>query len=77
MARPDRSVVVHECFFEGQAKNVKTAISEIVKKDSLSAGDTKAVRILADVYDSLISLVPGNHAHHLEDCSNDRGEESQ
>lgn len=77
MARPDRDITIHECFFKKQANNVKVAISEIMKNDSLSAGDTKAVRILADVYDSLISPVPENHAHHLEDCNNNRGEESQ
>ncbi len=58
MARPHREIIIHKMFFEKQAKDVKTAILEIVKKDSLSAGDTKAVRILTDVYDSLSSLVP-------------------
>lgn len=77
MARPNREITIHECFFEKQAKDVKTVISEIVKKDSLSVHDTKAVRILTDVYDSLISPVPKNYVHHLEDCKNDRVEESQ
>lgn len=47
------------------------------KKDSLSAFDTKAVRILTNVYDALISPVPENYEHHLEDYNNDRVEESQ
>lgn len=77
MARPNRDITVHRCFFEEQASNVKTAISEIIKKDSLSDGETKAVRILTDVYDSLISLVPESCVHHLEDCNNNRGGEFQ
>lgn len=77
MAGPCREIIIHECFFKKQAKDVKTAILEIVKKDSLSVGDTKAVRILTDVYDSLISLVPKNYVNHLEDCNSDRVEESQ
>ena len=77
MASQNRSITVHECFFKGQADNVKTVISEIVKSDSLSAADTKAVRLLTDIYDSLISLVPENYEHHMEDCNNGRGEESQ
>lgn len=77
MARPNRSITVHECFFTEQAGKIKTAISEITKKDSLSAFDTKAVRILTNVYDALISPVPENYEHHLEDYNNDRVEESQ
>lgn len=63
MARPDRSITVHECFLIEQAGKVKAAISEIMKKDSLSAADTKAIRILTAVYDSLISPAPENHGH--------------
>lgn len=77
MARPDRTINVHESFFFKQERDVKSAISEIIKKDSLSFGDTKAVRILTDVYDSLINLVPENYEHHPADCNNDLGEESQ
>ena len=77
MARPDKTINVHESFFTKQAKVVKAAISEIMEKDSLSVGDTKAVRILTDVYDSLSNLVPENYEYHPADCNNDRSEESQ
>ncbi len=77
MARPDRRITVHECFLTEQAGRVKTVILEISKKDSLSASDTKAIRVLTDVYDSLVNPVPENYAHHPEDCNNSRGEESQ
>ncbi len=77
MGKPSRSVTIHECFFAEQARKVKSVISEISKKDSLSVFDTKAIRVLADVYDSLTNPVPENYAHHQADCNNGRFEESQ
>ena len=42
------------------AEKVKEAIGLITEKDSLSAGDTKAIRILTDVYDILLNPVKEN-----------------
>lgn len=77
MASSDRSITIHKCFFIEQASKVKTVISEILQKKSLSAGDTKAIRVLTDVYDSLVNPVPENYVHHRADCSNGHCEESQ
>jgi len=77
MGRPSRSVAVHECFFMEQAKRVKSAISEILQKDSLSVADTKAIRVLTDVYDSLTNPVLENYVHCRADCNNGHFEESQ
>ena len=64
MARPDKSIAVHECFFMEQASKVKSAILGIMQKDSLSAADTKAIRLLTSVYDSLTNPVPENYVDH-------------
>lgn len=77
MASPDRSITIHKCFFIEQASKVKTVISEILQKESLSAGDTKAIRVLTDVYDSLVNPVPENYTHHWANYSSGYREESQ
>ena len=74
MSRPNRNISIHKCFFAEQANKVKLAISEITQKDSLSAVDTKAIRILTDAYDSLTNPVPENYAHYQADCNNGCGE---
>ena len=35
-----------------------------MQKDSLSAADTKAIRLLKSVYDSLTNPVPENYVDH-------------
>lgn len=77
MGRPNRNISIHECFFAEQARKIKSAISEISQKNSLSAGDTKAIRVLTDVYDSLTNPAPENYEHYQADCNNGHGEESQ
>lgn len=64
-------------FFNRTGRQGKNSYIRNFKKDSLSASDTKAIRVLTDVYDSLVNPVPENYAHHPEDCNNSRGEESQ
>ena len=68
MASPDRSITIHKCFFIEQASKVKTVISEILQKESLSAGDTKAIRV---------NPVPENYTHHWANYSSGYREESQ
>lgn len=77
MSKPNRNITIHKCFFAEQANKVKSVISEISQKDSLSAVDTKAIKILTSVYDSLANPVPEKYAHHQADCNNGHDEESQ
>ena len=42
MARPNRMVSVHRCFFENHAKEIKNVIGLITKRDSLSDDDLQA-----------------------------------
>jgi len=54
MARPNRMVSVHRCFFENHAMKVKNVIGLITKRDSLSDDDLQAVKVLMDLYKELI-----------------------
>lgn len=54
MARPNRMVSVHRCFFENHAMKVKNVIGLITKRDSLSDDDLQAVRVLMDLYSDLV-----------------------
>ncbi len=53
----NNQITVHKCIFEEQARKVKDAIRDITQKDSLSAGDTQAIRKLSEVYDVLSNPV--------------------
>lgn len=77
MACPNREILIHKCIFTEQSKKVKEAITYILQKDSLSASDTKAIRLLTEVYDALVNSVQENYEHHQADCNNGRFEESQ
>ena len=65
MARTNIQITVYKCIFTEQARKVKEAINDIIKKDSLSAGDTQAIRKLSEVYDVLSNPVEENRDLHL------------
>ena len=60
MARRNNEIPVNKGIMKSMAEKVKEAIGFITEKDSLSAGDTKAIRILTDVYDILLNPVKKN-----------------
>lgn len=61
MPRKNNEISVNRGILEATAKKVKSAIGLIAEKDSLSAGDTKAIRVLTDAYDILVNPVKENH----------------
>lgn len=61
MPRKNNEISVNRGILEATAKKLKSAIGLIAEKDSLSAGDTKAIRVLADAYDILVNPVKENH----------------
>ncbi len=61
MPRKNNEISVNKGILSVTAKKVKSAIGLIAEKDSLSAGDTKAIRALTDVYDILVNPVKENH----------------
>lgn len=60
MPRKNNEISVNRGILEATAKKVKSAIGFVVEKDNLSAGDTKAIRVLADTYDILVDFVKEN-----------------
>lgn len=70
MAVKSNQITVHKCIFVEQARKVKDAISDISQKDSLSAGDTQAIRKLSEVYDVLSNPVEENRGLHRAVGSN-------
>ena len=60
VARRNNEIPVNKGIMKSMAEKVKEAIGFITEKDSLSAGDTKAIRILTDVYDILLNPVKEN-----------------
>lgn len=60
MERRNNEIPVNKGIMKAMAEKVKEAIGLITEKDSLSAGDTKAIRILTDVYDILLNPVKEN-----------------
>lgn len=66
MPRKSNEISVNRGILEVTAKKVKSAIGLIAEKDSLSAGDTKAIRVLADTYDILVDFVKENPVFHQE-----------
>lgn len=77
MALKNNQITIHKCIFSEQARKVKEAISEISKKDSLSASDTQAIRKLTEVYDVLSNPVQENDGLHLATDNNGHCEVSQ
>lgn len=74
MARRNNEIPVNKGIVKTMAKKVKEAIGFITEKDSLSDGDTKAIRVLTDVYDILLNPVKENpvfyHRGVATDCNN-------
>ena len=66
MPRKNNEIPVNRGILEATAEKVKLAIGFVVEKDNLSAGDTKAIRVLADTYDILVDFVKENPAFHQE-----------
>lgn len=60
MPGKDNNVTVHKCIFSEQARKVKEVINHITQKDSLSAGDTQAIRKLTEVYEVLSNPIREN-----------------
>lgn len=69
MPRKNNEISVNKGILSVTAKKVKSAIGFITEKDSLSAGDTKAIRTLTDVYDILVNPVKENHVF-LQEADN-------
>lgn len=66
MARTNNEISVNKGVLDSAANMVKLGIRWMTEKDSLSAGDTEAIRILTNVYDILSNPVKENHAFHQE-----------
>lgn len=75
--RTDNTVPVNKGVLSALADKVKYSINCLTEKDSLSAGDTKAIRVLTDVYDILINPVKENHVFQQEADKNEYREVSQ
>lgn len=71
MARTNNEVSVNKGVLDSAANMVKLGIRWMTDKDSLSAGDTEAIRILTNVYDILSNPVKENHVFHQEADKND------
>ncbi|WP_294785733.1 hypothetical protein [uncultured Eubacterium sp.] len=69
MARTNNEVPVNKGVLDSAANMLKLAIKRMTEKDSLSAGDTEAIRILTNVYDILSNPVKENHVFHQEDSN--------
>lgn len=77
MARTNNEVSVNKGVLDATAGMVKSVIKFITEKDSLSVGDTEAIRILTNVYDILFNPVKENHVFHQEADKNEHREVSQ
>lgn len=77
MASPNREISIHKCIFAEQSKKVKEAMAYIIQKDSLSTGDTKAIKLLTEVYEVLINPVRENRLLHQEADNNGHSEAFQ
>ena len=66
MSRQNNEIPVNKGIVKTMAEKVKEAIGFITEKDSLSAGDTKDIRVLTDVYDILLNPVKENPVFHQE-----------
>ena len=77
MARTNNEVSVNKGVLDATAGMVKSVIKFITEKDSLSVGDTEAIRILTNVYDILSNPVKENHVFHQEADKNEHREVSQ
>lgn len=62
----NNQVTIHKCIFSQQARKVKEAICDISQKESLSVGDTQAIRKLTEVYDVLSNPVEKNRDLYRE-----------
>ena len=69
MARTNNEVPVNKGVLDSAANMVKLGIRWMTEKDSLSAGDTEAIRILTNVYDILSNPVKENHVFHQDDSN--------
>lgn len=69
MARTNNEVPVNKGVLDSAANMVKLAIKRMTEKDSLSAGDTEAIRILTNVYDILSNPVKENHVFQQNDVN--------
>lgn len=77
MARTNNEISVNKGVLDSAANMVKLGIRWMTEKDSLSAGDTEAIRILTNVYDILSNPVKENHVFHQEADKNEHREVSQ
>lgn len=77
MARKNNCISVHKCIFSEQARKVLEAINSISDSNSLSACDTKAIRLLTEVYDVLANPVQENDELLQGVGNSGRSEESQ
>lgn len=77
MAKPNRNISIHKCFFSYQAGQVKEAMRCLIQKNSLNAEDIQAMKVLIGVYENLINPTPEIYEHGGEEHSNDRPEEGQ
>ena len=69
MARTNNEVPVNKGVLDSAANMLKLAIHWMTEKDSLSAGDTEAIRILTNVYDILSNPVKENHVFQQNDVN--------
>lgn len=77
MARTNNEISVNKGVLDSAANMVKLGIRWMTEKDSLSAGDTEAIRILTNVYDILSNPVKENHVFHQVADKNEHHEVSQ
>ena len=70
MARPQTDVTIHQVFFENCRSGIRLAMQLIASKESLNVNDVQALRILGDVYETMIGPDLEKTRRILEDCNN-------
>lgn len=63
-------MVVPKGFLEFQAKKVKYAAEQVMRKDSLNENDIQAIKLLVEVYGDLSNQMKESRIRYQEDCNN-------
>lgn len=69
MPRVNTLISAHYMLFQNNANEIKKAISLICQNESLSVGDTQAIRILTNVYEVLANPTQEMKRHYQEDSN--------
>lgn len=77
MGRPNKEITIHKCILENQASKVLSAISMLTEKDSLNGKDIQAIKILTEVYGSLINPIQEMSKLYQANYNSDHFQEPQ